>query len=137
MLSSLDTNILVYAFQAGTKRDRSLDVLAQRPIASVQLLNEYANVARRKLGRAWSEISRDLGEVRTMLGRVDPITDQANLDALRIGERYQLSFYDALMLAVALSGGAKTFYSEDMHHGLVIDGTLRVVDPFRMGAPAT
>lgn len=44
------------------------------------------------------------------------------------------SFYDALMLAVALSGGARTIYSEDMQHGMTIDEALRVVDPFIPGA---
>lgn len=60
-----------------------------------------------------------------------PITVTSHEDAQRIAARYRLSFYDALMLAVALAGGARTFYSEDMQHGLTIDETLRIVDPFR------
>ena len=132
-LISLDTNVLVYAFQHGVKRDRSLALLDQQPVASVQTLNEYAHVAHRKFGRSWLEIGQDLEIVRTMLARVDPITEEANRSALRIAERYRLSFYDALILAVALSGGAGTLYSEDMQHDLVIDGKLRVVNPFAEG----
>ena len=77
-------------------------MLRSAAFISVQVLNEYANVALRKRKLGWPMIS-------------------AQLAALR----------DALILAVALGGGAEVFYSEDMQHGLVIDGRLRIVDPFR------
>jgi predicted nucleic acid-binding protein len=130
-LTSLDTNILVYAFQADEKREAALAVLDRQPIASVQILNEYAHVSRRKFGRPWQEIMDDLELVRTMVAGIEPVTDHANREALRIADRYRLSFFDALLLAVALASGVRTFHSEDMQHELVIDGTLRIVDPFR------
>lgn len=130
-LSSLDTNILVYAFQPGPKRNRAFAVLEQRPAASVQLLNEYAHLSRRKFGRSWTEIEQDLKIVRSLLAQVLAVTDEANRSALRIAARYQLSFYDALMLAVALTAGAEILFSEDMQHGLVVEGALRIIDPFR------
>ena len=134
-LTSLDTNILIYAFQAGDKQDRAFAVLNGNPMASVQLLNEYANVSRRKHKRAWVAITEDLAIVRVMLAEVRPLTEDDNRDALRIAARYQLNFYDALMLAVALSGGARTFYSEDMQHDMLIDGSLRIVNPFHPEDP--
>lgn len=130
-LSSLDTNIVVYAFQPGPKRARALDILEKHPFVSAQVLNEYAHMSRRKFGRAWEEIERDLDAVRTLSERIDPVTDDSNRAAIRIAGRYQLAFYDALVVAVAIAGGAQTLYSEDMQHGLVIDRTLRIVDPFR------
>ena len=102
---------------------------------SVQVLNEYANVAFRKQGLLWPDVVKDLQAIRAAVPIVLAIDDAAHGDALRIAARYQLSFYDSLMLAVALSGGARTFYSEDMQHEMIIDGTLRVVDPFRPDAP--
>ncbi|MGF1549103.1 MAG: PIN domain-containing protein [Sphingomonadaceae bacterium] len=129
-LTSLDTNILVYAFQAGAKHKRSLAILDARPVASVQILNEYAHLSRRKLRRSWREIEQDLDIVRTMAATVEPITEAANREALRIVGRYQLSFYDSVLLAVALESGVETLYSEDMQDGLVIDERLTIVDPY-------
>lgn len=130
-LSSLDTNVIVYAFQPGARRSRALALLEQRPVLSVQALNEYVHTSRRKFARGWDEIERDLEAIRTLVARIDPITDDCNKVALRIVGRYRLAFYDALIVAVALAGGARDLYSEDMQDGLVIDGTLRIVDPFR------
>ncbi len=45
-------------------------------------------------------------------------------------ERYGLAVYDAMIAAAALLADCDTLLSEDMQDGLVIDGRLRVVDPF-------
>ena len=129
--SSVDTKIAVYSLSIDEKADRAVACLKGSAFLSVQVLNEFANVGRRKRGDTWETIAADLADLRDAVPRILPIDDDANRTALRIGERYGLSFYDSLMLAVALTGGARTFYSEDMQDGLVIDGTLRIVDPFR------
>ncbi|HYJ29011.1 MAG TPA: PIN domain-containing protein [Allosphingosinicella sp.] len=129
---TIDSNIAVYAFSdAGSKSRIAFDAIGRADFISVQVLNEFANVASRKQRRSWPEIASKIADIRFAVGRVIPIEEAASTDAVRIAERYQLAFYDALLLAVALAGGAKTIYSEDMQHGLVIDGTLRIVDPFR------
>ena len=128
---ALDTNILVYAFEAGARRERAMQLLNDEAILSVQTLNEYAHSVRRKYGRPWKEIARDLDAIRETVGGVVPITDSDNRAALRIVQRYKLSFYDSLLLAVALEQRLERLYSQDMHHGLVIDDRLRIVDPFR------
>lgn len=128
---TLDTNIVIYALLRESKADAALAALGASDFLSAQILNEYASVAFRKLRRTWSEIAADLVVVREAVPTILPLDERANLDALRIAERYRLSFYDSLIIAVALAGGAQTLYSEDMQHDLVIDGTLRVVDPFR------
>ena len=53
------------------------------------------------------------------------------LDAFRIRERYRLGFYDSQIVAAALSAGASVLYSEDLHDGLLVDGRVRVISPFR------
>jgi predicted nucleic acid-binding protein len=130
-LKALDTNILVYAFEDSPKRARSLELLDGEAVISVQVLNEYASAIRRKYGREWHDISEDLEVIRGAVARVDPITDQANRDALRLVARYRLAWFDAVLIAVAIAGGARTLYSEDMQHGLMIGDTLRIIDPFR------
>ena len=129
--STIDTNVAVYALSIDEKADRAIACLRESAFLSVQVLNEFANVGRRKRGDSWDTIGADLADLRDAVPRIFPIDDVANRTALRIGERYRLSFYDSLMVAVALTGGARTLYSEDMQHGLVIDGTLRIADPFR------
>jgi predicted nucleic acid-binding protein len=52
-------------------------------------------------------------------------------EALRIAERHGHSIFDALMIAAALRAKYGTLWSEDMQDGMVIDGRLRIVDPFR------
>jgi predicted nucleic acid-binding protein len=97
---------------------------------SVQVLNEYANVAKRKLGRDWKTISDDLASLQNAAGRIKPISDASNHEAARIAARHNIAFYDAVMIAVALANGATTLYSEDMQHGMVIDDTLTIKNPF-------
>lgn len=129
--STIDTNIAVYALSMEAKADRADECLRICAFLSVQVLNEYASVSVRKRRDSWEVVSADLTALRNVVPRILPIDDDANRTAGRIAERYRLSFYDALMLAVALSGGARTLYSEDMQDGLVIDGKLRIIDPFR------
>jgi predicted nucleic acid-binding protein len=128
---AFDTNLLIYAFECGPKRDRALELLNEETVLSVQVLNEYAHAVRRKYRREWRDLARDLEAIRDSVGGIVPVTDRANREALRLAHRYLLSFYDCVLLAVALENELQLLYSEDMQHGLVIDGTLRIVDPFR------
>ena len=129
--ATVDTNIAVYALSTDGRADRASALLRSSAFLSVQVLNEYAHVALRKRRDPWDVVAADLAALRDIVPRILPIDEHANSAALRIGERYRISFYDALMLAVALAGDARTFYSEDLQHGLVIDARLRIVDPFR------
>jgi predicted nucleic acid-binding protein len=53
------------------------------------------------------------------------------LEACRLRERYQLAYWDSLVVAATLAAGCSTLYSEDMHDGLVVDDTLTIANPFR------
>ena len=100
-------------------------------LVSVQGLNEFANVARRRLGMSWRELREALAAIRTLCPAVLPPDLGTHEGALRIGERHGHSIFDALMIAAALRAGCGTLWSEDMQDGLVIDGRLRIIDPFR------
>ena len=129
---TFDSNVAVYAFaEAGAKTAIAAGLIDKADFISVQVLNEFAAVARTKQRRSWAEITDKVSDLRSAVPRVLAVEPVTNAEALRLVQRYQLSWYDALMLAAALSGGAKVIYSEDMQHDLVIDGTLRIVDPFR------
>lgn len=126
----LDTSILVYAFTDDRRAVRAEQLLAKGGTVSVQVLNEFANVARRKLGLSWHDVGEALEAVRSLCRPVLAIDLDSHPDALRLAERYGVSVFDAQVLASALRGGCTTFYTEDMQDGLLVDGRLRLVNPF-------
>lgn len=126
-----DTNILLYLLSGDeAKAERAEETIAGGGIISVQVLNEFASVARRKLGMLWAEIQEILSQVCEVCP-VEPITVEVHKCGLQIAERYGFSVYDAMIVAVALLAGCTTLYSEDMQDGQVIEGQLTVCNPFR------
>lgn len=125
-----DTNVLLYLLSADAlKADRAEALLESGCTISVQVLNEFVNVARRKLQMTWEQIDDVLGVIRALC-RVEPVTLQAHDMGRFLAERYGLSFYDALIVAAALQSECATLYSEDMQHGLRVERKLRVCNPF-------
>ncbi len=126
----IDTNVLLYLLSSETdKADRAETVLQAGGLISVQVLNEMANVACRKLAMPWKEINEVLDLIRSIC-RVEPLTIETHDKGKRIAERYKLGVYDAMIIASALLGGCETLYSEDMQHGILIDHQLRIRNPF-------
>ena len=131
MADALDTNVLVYLLSADDRKAGiSRTLLEGDVIVGVQVLNELTNVARRKAGLDWPEIDRLVEGVKRLCA-VTPLTLRVHDEGRRLAERYRLSTYDALICAAALDAKAVHLYSEDMQHGLEIDGALRIVDPYR------
>jgi predicted nucleic acid-binding protein len=127
----VDSNILVYAF-AIDERSAPAEALLQRgPVVSVQGLNEFANVARRKLGMNWDELREALSVIRTFCPVILSLNIDTHENALRLAERYGFATFDALIVASALESDSDILWSEDMQHGMVIDGRLRIANPFR------
>ncbi|EWY38715.1 pilus biogenesis protein [Skermanella stibiiresistens SB22] len=127
----LDTNILIYAFTDDPRSRKAQELLGKGCVIGVQVLNEFANVARRKLGMTWEELREALSSIQIVCPTVLPMDLQVHNDALAIAERYGFSIFDSLMIASALRGGCGILWSEDMRDGMVIDGRLRIVNPFR------
>jgi predicted nucleic acid-binding protein len=125
-----DTNILVYAFTTEAKASIAGSLLLQGGDVSVQVLNEFANVAHRKLGLDWTAVSNALADVRLLIRTVHAIDLDAHLRALSLVQRYPLSFYDAMIVASAFNARCDLLYSEDMQDGLEIDKTLVIRNPF-------
>ncbi|MEO6841384.1 MAG: PIN domain-containing protein [Bradyrhizobium sp.] len=128
--SFYDTNMLVYLASGDTsKADRAEAAIAAGGSISVQVLNELANVARRKMQMSWDDTHALLNALRGLL-TVHPLTVDIHETGLRLAERYGFSVYDAMIVASALNAGCDTLWSEDMQHGLVLDDGLRIVNPF-------
>ena len=129
--SFFDSNILVcLASGDSTKADRAETVLRDGGTISVQVLNEVANVARRKMRMSWQETHDLLSALRGLL-TVHPVTIETHDLGLTVAERYDLAIYDALMAASALLAECDRLWSEDMQDGMAIGRRLRIVNPFR------
>jgi predicted nucleic acid-binding protein len=129
--SFLDSNVLIYiASDDERKIERSLQLLQQDCVVSVQVLNETANVLRRKRELPWERVREFLGLIKE-LAIVVPLDLDSHEIGLNIAERYRLSLYDAMIVAAALQAGCSTLYSEDMQDGQSIDGLLTILNPYR------
>lgn len=126
----LDTNVLVYAFSADPRAARAEELLGGGCAISVQGLNEFANVARRKLGMSWVELREALAALRRLCPVVVPLDMETHSIGVELAERYGLSVFDGLMVAAAVKSSCTTLWSEDMQHGMTIGDTLRIVNPF-------
>ena len=126
----LDTNVLLYLLSSDARKaDQAENILQSGGVISVQVLNEFTNVARKKLGMSWSEIGEVLSLIRSFC-HIESMTLESHDTGRQIAERYQLSVYDAMIVASALLRNCETLYSEDMHHGLIIENQLKICNPF-------
>jgi predicted nucleic acid-binding protein len=127
--SFFDTSVLLYLLSDDTVRaDRIETLLAARGVISIQVLNEFAVVALRKLKLPLNEVREILDTIRAVC-TVEPITLETHDRGLAVFERYRFSLYDSILVATALISGAKILYSEDLQHGQIIDNQLRVTNP--------
>jgi predicted nucleic acid-binding protein len=129
--SFFDTNILVHLASDDAKADRAEAIVREGGAISVQVLNELANVAQRKMQLTWQETRGLLSSLRELL-TVHPITVDTHELGLALAERHQLGAYDALIAASALLAECDRLWSEDMQDGMAIDKRLQIVNPFRM-----
>jgi len=131
MRVALDTNILVYLASGDvTKADRAEAVIRDGGAISVQVLNEFTHVARRKMRLSWSETQSFLALIRSLL-TVRPISVGIHESGLALAERHGVSIWDAMVVASALDADCDVLWSEDMQDEMVIGNRLRIVNPFR------
>ena len=126
-----DTNVLIYSSVRGDPRcEISRSLLASGGVVSVNILNEFVAVARRKLDLPWPDVREALRNFYVLLGEPVPITFGTHRIALEIAERYQYRIFDALVIAAAVEASCIVIYSEDMQSGHNIQG-LTIRNPFR------
>jgi predicted nucleic acid-binding protein len=126
-----DTNILVYVVgQKDERTDTAEALLAGGGIISVQVLNELANVSRKKLRMSWEEIDEALAAVRVLCPSPMPLTSDTHDAGRRIAAKYGYGMFDGSIAASALEAECDTLYSEDLQDGQVIEGRLTIRNPF-------
>ena len=126
-----DTNVLIYAVAKNDPRASKAEaLLAGGGVVSIQSLNEFVSVARRKLGMSWRETKEFLDLICILCPNPVPISLDTHRGALAIGEKYGYSIYDALIASSALEAGCKTLYSEDLQDGQIMNRQLTIRNPF-------
>jgi predicted nucleic acid-binding protein len=127
----LDTNVLIYAVALDDPRNaRAEELLATGATISVQILNEFVSVARRKLSMPWPDVKEALDAFRVLCPFPLPITVELHEAALKISEQFGYGIYDGMVVAAALEAGCAILYSEDFQNGQTIDGRLTIRNPF-------
>jgi predicted nucleic acid-binding protein len=98
-------------------------------VVGVQVLNEFASVARAKLAMSWVAIQEAIDKIVILCPNPRPLSIQTHLRALGLSKRYGFSIWDGLIVAAASEARCTKLLTEDLQHGQVIDG-LRIENPF-------
>ena len=133
--SFIDTNVWLYALVEGdpVKSAPAASLLQRSSIAvSVQVINEVCVNLIRKASFRESDV-RALIDSFYVKCLVVTLNKQVLLRASELRDRYSLSFWDSTVVASALHCQVTTLYSEDMQHRLLVNDTLRIVNPFLPG----
>jgi len=132
----VDTNVLIYAYDIDAKAKHDIAVArikqlwqTKTGIISTQVLQEfYVNITR-KIANPFSLTKAQTVLKRYLSWQVVTNTPEMILLASEIQARHLLSFWDALIIAAAQQGGAKTILTEDLNHGQLIED-IRIENPF-------
>lgn len=135
-LHFVDTNILVYALDVseGERHERAREVIdhlwdSGQGCLSIQVLQEFfVTVTRKRTQPVSSVIAEQFVRAVSQWAVHAPSADDV-LDAIAIHRRYDISFWDAMIINSASKLGCQTVYSEDLNHGQLYGG-VRVVNPF-------
>ena len=126
----LDTNVLVYLLSGDPARaDIAQELLRNEGVVSVQVLNEFASIALRKMGLRLDEVQDILNGIRQFC-RVEPVTIETHELGLAYSARYGYSIYDSMILAAATLAGCGTLMSEDMQADQEIAKDVVIRNPF-------
>jgi predicted nucleic acid-binding protein len=132
----IDTNVLLYLLASDeAKADRAEQILSDGGVVSVQVLNEFAHVARRKFQAPWSAVEASLQAIMAF-SSVEALTIETHELGLVISKRYDVSIFDGQLLAAARLANCDVFYSEDMQHGQNVTTGLVIRNPF-LSPPGT
>ena len=103
---------------------------SRQVFVSTQVLQEFCNVVHKKFSALEIDLETSLSEIESIFSIHDN-----NIETVRkanaIKKKYGYSFYDSLIIAAALECSCKTLYSEDMHHGQIIENRLKIINPFK------
>jgi predicted nucleic acid-binding protein len=128
----LDTNVLVYAYSDTDedKRRKSREImLFNNCLISTQTVSEFCSVCIKKLHYPIADVRSKIAKILAAC-RLFVLDDETIQHALTIKERYDFSYYDCQIVAAAIECQCAYLFTEDLQDGQIIDGVLKVVNPF-------
>lgn len=138
MKAFIDTNVLIYWVDDSERADVVEQLLAQHAVISVQVLNEFANVLRRKRAMALPDVEALCSTLIDTCDVID-LSVRTHQTALTLMARYSLSVYDANIVASAVLSDCAVLYTEDLQDGLNVkipgpasSNALVIRNPFRV-----
>ena len=136
--SFFDTNLIVYLFDESEKEKHTKAnalflkfINTKNAFISVQVINEFIVIGTKKIKNPISflEIEKRIKFLENNCF-VCNLTIQDSYSAINLKNKYQLSFWDSLILQSALKNECIVLYTEDMQHNQVIENTLTIINPF-------
>ena len=127
-----DTNVLIYLHEPTDtdKRKKALELMASVPVISSQTVSEYLNVLRRIL-KTPKQVLFAEAISWLKIGEISPVSFSTLATAQALMKKYDFQLFDSIIVAGALQSNCTILYSEDMHHDLLVENKLRIVNPFR------
>lgn len=124
----LDSNIILYSVSNDPKKKYALSLMQSGSYISTQVLTECANVCLKKLKFPEEKTTEIIMRLEGRMTTIS-VSPEMIVKAIAVSARYRFHFYDSLIIAAAILSGCDTLYSEDMHHGQVIEG-VKITNPF-------
>lgn len=128
----LDSNIIIYAYSSTDPKKASVcrkAIASGNVVISAQVINEFVSVAHKKFHHPFASIEAAVRELLPFV-HVASLSAETSLLAIRLAEKFNLSWYDSLIIASAIENGCSLLFSEDMQHGMVMEG-LTIINPFK------
>ena len=125
----IDTNVALYLISSHkAKSTKAEEIFANEPFVSVQVLNEFTSVARKKYNKSWDNVLEILDFIKAHC-EIVPLTLECHDRAIDFSATAMINIYDANIIAAAELAGCDVLYTEDLNHGQRI-GSVAIVNPF-------
>jgi predicted nucleic acid-binding protein len=126
----VDSNIFLYLFSNDIEKKRiSLKILNSYPFISTQVVNENINICIKKFKLSKDKAFRH-GMNLLSKCNVIIINDNTIRVAMEVSTKYKFSYFDSLIIASSIECGCNTLFSEDLHHGQLVEKSLKIINPF-------
>ena len=128
---TLDSNILIYAFgkQGDMKKTIAKNIILECSSISIQVINETIQILYRKFNFPVNELQNIIDFLKKNF-TINDLHFQSLKYTLQILEKYGFSFWDSMILASSILNNCTKLYSEDFQNNQLIEGKLRIINPF-------
>ena len=127
----IDSNIFLYAFSTKDiiKQKTAAQIITENQIISVQVINEVSVNLIKKFHLNENEIEDFIISCYNRY-KIIEFNKFIFLKASSIRRKYNISYYDSLIVSAAIYSNANILYSEDMQHNLKIENLI-IINPFK------